>query len=93
MKGIVRMKGLPSTPPTRVIPDEELPYGETSYDSDDEVEDMLPPPPTNINLNHPSSPSGIAIQELPADRIDSSPLGSGNILKALWEYLTIYWRK
>ena len=80
----VRLTGVPSTPRTRIIPDEELPYYDDSPSSD---ENLLPP--SNIN---PSAMS-IEIEELPADRIDIPRVGSkGGIFATFWEYLTLYWR-
>ena len=95
MTGVARLKGIASTPATRIIPDEELPYEEhpTSYDKE-----LVPPSHVHSNYDSPSvdgistSPSGIAIEELPADRIDSVMFGSGNIFKAFWDYLKLYWR-
>jgi hypothetical protein len=99
-RGLQRLKGISATPPTRIIPDDELPYGAhpISYDSEDE-DDFLPSP-ANVRsnyhhlspLNDSPYPSSIAIQELPADRMDSADIGSGNIFKAFWDLLTLYWK-
>ena len=79
-KGPFRLNDMPSTPPTRIIPDEELPY----YQNSDE---NLPLP-----ANTTPSPIPIKIKELPADRMDISQVrGKGSIFATFWEYLTLYW--
>lgn len=91
------LRSLPSTPPTRIISDEELPYYEDPPSSDSstrikssesDFHDMSEPHP----VAH-SSPRPIELKELPADRIDSPQLRSkGSVLTTFWEYLTLYWR-
>ena len=102
-----RLRGVPSTPLTRVIPDEELPYFDQtsankdsadSYEPSDDPVLTAPVPATLID--DPSStadtvpPFPIEIEELPADSIDSPTSRSeGNLFSTLWEYLTLFWRK
>jgi hypothetical protein len=82
-KGPFRLNDMPSTPPTRIIPDEELPY----YQDSPSTDEILPPP-----ANTPPSPMPIKIKELPADRMDiPQARGKGSIFATFWEYLTLYW--
>ena len=93
-----RLNGMAATPPTRIIPEEELPYFDNIAMSDDTDQSR----PSNIPLDDrlaetpdPSTSSSysIEIEELPADRIDIPQLGGGgNIFSTLWEYVTLYWR-
>jgi hypothetical protein len=97
------MSGLASTPPTRIIPDEELPYSDNPskpvaqiippYISNNLPTDSanVPLPTTLIAVPSPASMPSISIEELPADRIDSFASG-GNFFSLFWEYLTLYWR-
>ena len=98
MKSPLRINGVPSTPSTRIIPEEELPYFDSPFQSDEPnqpkhsnvpLDDRLAQTP---NLSTSSSYS-IEIEELPADRIDT-PQGGGNgaIFSTFWEYLTLFWR-
>lgn len=79
-----RLNGIPSTPPTRIIPDEELLYYDNSASSNQN---------SPSSTNKKSSPISIEIKELPADKIDVPRIGSkGSIFATFWEYLTLYWR-
>ena len=94
------MGGVPATPPTRIIPDSELPYSDNapvadSLSPDDtSSEAKTAPLPTNLlPVPSPLSTDSIMLEELPADRIDTASFGSkGNIFRTFWEYLTLYWR-
>jgi hypothetical protein len=95
------MGGVAATPPTRIIPDSELPYSDnpsladtiSSDDTSTNPPKMAPIPTTLIAVPSPSPTNSIILEELPADRIDTASFGSkGNIFWTFWEYLTLYWR-
>lgn len=90
-KSPYRINSLPSTPSTRVIPEDELPYYEDPASpvipEEPEVLSHLPPP-----HHSQSSSSNIEIEELPSDKIDTPTSGKGNILTTLKDYLTLFWR-
>jgi hypothetical protein len=94
------MTGIASTPPTRLIADEELPYSDNpsvaqvipaSIIPTIPTTQIVPLPTTLIAVPSPTAVPSISIEELPADRIDSFA-GGGNIFSTFWEYLTLYWR-
>lgn len=109
MRRPYRLNGVPATPPTRIIPDEELPYFNTPSPSPGSQPGPVEPdghyvtsPMSKHPASVPGSASGVSgpssfsieIEELPADRIDSPRRGGyGNILSIFWEYLTLFWQK
>ena len=89
-KAPYRIHSLPSTPRTRIIPEDELPYYEDSSSSfieDDPV--ILGDPPHRQPSS--STSSAVHIEELPSDKIDTPRSGKGNILSTFWDYLTLFW--
>jgi hypothetical protein len=98
-----RLNGVPATPPTRIIPDEELPYYNTPSPISGSRPDSVaqgnhhvtaPKPTGGSTSGTDQSPSySIKIEELPADKIDSPGVGAhGDILSTVWEYVTLFWR-
>jgi hypothetical protein len=103
------LKGVASTPPTRIIADEELPYFKSSPVPNPAAAKAIQneglaivPIPTTLIAVPLSAPTGnpvasamsIDIEELPADTIDTPHAGRKvTIFSILWEYLTLYWRK
>jgi hypothetical protein len=94
------MGGVAATPPTRIIPDNELPYsdspsgGDTPPPADTSTRTKNTPLPTTlIAVPSPLPSDSIILEELPADRIDTAIFGNkGNLFNTFWEYLTLYWR-
>jgi hypothetical protein len=94
------MGSVPASPPTRIIPDSELPYSDNppvanSISPDDKSSDFktAPLPTTLMPVPSALSTDSITLEELPADRIDTASFGTkGNIFWTFWEFLTLYWR-
>jgi len=90
--GSIRQKGIAATPPTRIIHDNELPYGSSAGSSPDGSSDLgdVLDSGEDSDLGEPEA-SGIVIEELPADSVDMPEFGKGGILQTLWDYLTLFW--